>query len=585
MRVNARLKVLIRKKSDELPRFLSAISWTGDTELRMEIRSLVSSSKDAAIVASGAVAFADSADISCHDEVVRLFQRWKTDKSDTECAAAGTLLRVALTTWPDHSQETLTAYFAKASRPAIEAGLMVCYELKGIPVEPLRRLLDDKGRSFGYYLKDGPGVHEQPQEKDYRPYRICDHAYQLICHSLGDEMVTCVGEPAAMNGIIALLKARLTGDPAAWRFSAAEIASRQATQNIAASDRSILLEKIRKAETDPARQAVMILETNGTNLDDWQKAAAVLYGLGFGKAEPEYRNIAINRDNKGKRKFDTLDSDWQKRAVTIMATRCRALGDSKTKGSYPFYDEANFFSIACMRLPEANRELQAEYLAMLEAALVKNGFPKGDQLESVIQIADDLIGFGTPGATEWFAKLAAKATPKFLDRGMSATQFFSVIAHHSALPDMQKAAEVLFLRPDSPWNPAKLSYADADDLGSALPLRIPAFRRALVAALRDNPKRIAVVGHLSISKHDPESCEIDWAGNKGSSSMGVGKPCGAKQGGPPMDVRQVGTLLESIANNISMDEQKEQLPEFQIYWPQEKRDQAIAQWIEHLEGK
>lgn len=593
-RVNARLKDLIAKKDDGLSRFLKAVAWAPDADLRAQIRSLLGSTKDPDIVVNGALAFAETGNAARRDEVVKLFQRWKTDKEDSECEAAGKLLGVALDTWADRAEDTLKTYLTKASRPAIIAGLVTSYGSGAVPVAPLRQLLEDQREGYGQYLKDGEGVQKEPQRGDYRPYRICDNTYEIICSNLGDRNARATGEKAAMNARILTLKARLAGDPAAWHFSEAEIAERQADRNKSAKSREETLGQIRKGEADETKQAVLILETKSLTLDDWREAAVRLYNdskpdpdkpPGIFNQAPTLGTVLLNLDRPGECPIDRLDAEWQKRAVTILGTRAAGLLKATGPEEYPAEDTCGFYLLACARNPEANRPLQAKMLERLESALGESGFP-GDAapFRELMAVADSLLTLGHTGADAWFAKLCAKCAMVEEEDffGLSMEEFFKVVARHAGKPAIEKAVEPLFLGAHARWNPANLDLSTADDLCGTMLLRLPAFRKALLAALRDNPQRHAKRGELTLDE-DGKGFTIDYEGQGShSSGIGEGEPCGAKPGGPPMEIRQVDALMEALGNYMFQSEEAEEMPGFHIYWPQDKRDEAIAKWIAKL---
>ncbi len=590
-KVHARLQALIAAKDKRLPEFLDSISWTADPQIRATVRSLVSSTspKEYRLIAYGAPAFGERDHPELRDECLTLLRHWQGSGSDGTSGLR--LLTIALETWPDQAADTLGRYLDVAVFSCALTGVKACQASGVAPVLPLRRLLDNDYSGDGKYLIDGPGVHKNPRDSDYCYYRTKDHAYELICRSLGDKAALCTGDRAAMDARITTLKQRLAGDSVTWPFSLQEITARQAERELPAVNRARLLEKIHAADPDRLRQAVLTLEEDGVSLDDWKEASAYLYGRPDGLSSNPRAITDPGLDEPCR--LDAFSMDWQKRCIAIMSKRCLELWEKTGKDGYPSEDASAFLSGACYRRDEETQGLRQQALQRLEAASHgKQAFPEREYLAATMHVASQLMIWQTPGAAEWFGAFSTKATPGlFQGESFGETEFLLLFAEFAYLDPLAAPAERLFLDPAAPWNPAAMDPWKLEEAAAAVPLRIPAFRKALLGAIRDNPKRSDIVAKLSIDER--KSCRIEF--NKGGSTgHSCAPPYGAEPGGPPMEIRQVDAMLDAVANcrdgfywdffwGRAQPKPPGTPPEFRMHWPLEKRDEAIREWISYLE--
>lgn len=589
-KVHARLQTLIAEKSAQLPVFLDSVSWAPDAAIRGTIRTLISdiSPTEYKLIAYGAPAFSDRDRPELRDEILALLKRWRT--AGRGATNGQRLLVIALETWPDQAADTLTRYLAGTRSSFAMEAAQACYDTGIAPVSPLRGLLDRDESGDGEYLIDGAGVHKNPRRNNYCGYRIKDHAYELISRSLGDKAAVCTGDRAAMDARIATLKQRLTGDPVTWPFSAQEIAGRQTERELPATARTQLLEKIRAAEADPLRHAVLILEQDGVSLDDWREAAAYLYGRPDGLSSNPRAITDPGLDEPCR--LDAFPVEWQQRCITVMAKRCLELWQKAGEDHYPSEEAASFLSLAGRRRNEETKELRLQALQRLEAASRKQDFPGRDFLRPTLCVASQLLIWQTPGAAEWFAAFSSRATPEpFKSGSFGEVEFLMVFAEFAYLEPLAVPAERLFLDQAAPWNPVTMDPWKASDIGAAVPLRIPAFRKALLQAIRDNPKRSDIVAKLSIDER--KSCSIEF-NHGGSMGRSCAPPYGAEPGGPPMEIRQVDALLDAIVNqqdgfywgffwDRAQPKPPGTPPAFQMHWPLDKREEAIREWLSYLE--
>jgi len=91
---------------------------------------------------------------------------------------------------------------------------------------------------------------------------------------------------------------------------------------------------------------------------------------------------------------------------------------------------------------------------------------------------------------------------------------------------------------------------------------------------------------LSRRKDENDYCWIDWkkAGSWGEN-VSEGEPCGVNPGGTAMKVRRCDMLLEGVANKLFVEDPE---PDFHIYWPLARRDEARAarrQWLEQVSAR
>jgi hypothetical protein len=291
-------------------------------------------------------------------------------------------------------------------------------------------------------------------------------------------------------------------------------------------------------------------------------------------------SAVLNRRLQRELAVDRLPEADRRRVRAALEKRAaRALDGAP--GSWPSKDATGYFALAERACPAQATLLRRKVLQRLESLAKRRGFPRESaDLDAALVATDVLLENGAPGAAEWFARWCRAATPAALDDGMGLREFVEVLVLHRDLPPLQAAAEAMFAGKKSPWNPLRLDYSPANSLADAGALQLPAFRRALRAAL----EREDIVGELELSKNDPDYCSISWHNNSGSG-MGVGKdePRGVKPGGPSMKLRRCDMLLEAVAHPVFA---RHDGPEFHIYWPLDRRNQGRDEWRKWLaEGR
>jgi hypothetical protein len=193
----------------------------------------------------------------------------------------------------------------------------------------------------------------------------------------------------------------------------------------------------------------------------------------------------------------------------------------------------------------------------------------------MLDLMEALLEHRTPGGAALMLRLAKSSTPDALSH--TVRRFFGVLADHPDLPEVAAAAEFCFGNRRSPWHLTKCDYLRATEFGDARLLRLPAFRKAMAAAL-SNEK---VTGRLTVEGEKLDSCSIQWKYG-GSSSMGIGKDeLVGVEPGEEMPVRACDALLEGVRNSVFSGDEG---PDFHIYWPLEKRNAARAEWLICLGG-
>jgi hypothetical protein len=156
-------------------------------------------------------------------------------------------------------------------------------------------------------------------------------------------------------------------------------------------------------------------------------------------------------------------------------------------------------------------------------------------------------------------------------------RIFWPLALHGNEPSLRGMARQLFLDPDGPYNPARLDKSQYPNGGRAermalTPLlAIPEFRQAILQMLDDK----TVVGE-------------SWVDEKGAMTVRRGDSIG--RSGPDPSVRmdprtpKVGEKRDvRLCDKMAMTLMRlKGVPEFQPYWPDTDKDEAIGQLASYL---
>ncbi|MEO6052572.1 MAG: hypothetical protein ABIP97_01025, partial [Chthoniobacterales bacterium] len=156
--------------------------------------------------------------------------------------------------------------------------------------------------------------------------------------------------------------------------------------------------------------------------------------------------------------------------------------------------------------------------------------------------------------------------------GYSLSSLFDIIWQHPEEPVIQQTAEQLFGNKNSPWVP--LYGRRGGDIGGLLhsPLiGMPAFQKELFRGLNDK----STAGSIILKKNQNESVSIDADESSiARTSYYLTDPFASAIG-----LISYFRMCDLYAYEIS---QSEGAPKFQLYWPEKKRNAAVAECIRFL---
>lgn len=163
-----------------------------------------------------------------------------------------------------------------------------------------------------------------------------------------------------------------------------------------------------------------------------------------------------------------------------------------------------------------------------------------------------------PKALEEYADWIATTPPASL--GSYVEQAFQPMWRHPDDPHVVKAAERLFDNPKSPWLPYRTLYLLETPL-----LGLPAFRRALLSALADK----SAAGTVTIGENGRADVDTTVAWSSGTYADKLDSLT------PKPGVRVSFRVCDLYAAELSK-RAAAGLPLCRLYWPEAKRDQAVA---------
>lgn len=551
------LNAAIQTDSQELAYRVGAVAWSNDTAIRQTVQNLVQKTERAEVAAAGAKSF-QSASI---DTTLKLMNRWKSTTQGQGAGAGVRFFEVALGSHPDSQGRIVDTYALDAGDEVLAFCIPVLYELARPPVKSLAPLLSNQAAGVGQFIKDGAGVHKAPREDHCINYRICDNIYEIICRALGDRDTSCTGTYQEMDVKIKDLQSRFKLEPSAWPFSGSEIRSRQKAQNAKKDTRDQLLERIHARAKSPVSAWLLTLAEDGLEPEDWNDAAFHLM-----RAE----------GSEEKRPFDSLTEEEQVRVGQMLSQRLADVLDRAPADARPSFVIANIALFLC-RCPNGHTQpVLARLVQTMETTFHKHGWPEKDDLDTTIRLLDLLTDSRVKGAVEYYFQLVQAATPQRLEGSFDALRFFEIMVKGRSTPVMIKAAEWCFGQPQSSWKLSEYEYENADILGNAKLLSLPAFRTSLIEALAHTD----IVGELSLKKERTDYYQIQWkkGGRPGRREVNEAEPAEIKSG-QTMPIRRCDAILEGVANAFFAEKKG---PPFHIYWPLEKRDEGIQQWIRFL---
>jgi len=378
-----------------------------------------------------------------------------------------------------------------------------------------------------------------------------------------------------MNQRIAGLKQRLKSAETTWPFTADELTAHEQQRTARARELREQLDRMKAAAQNPAEADILVLEDTHLTAEHWRAAAARMFD-GPEAKKPTLANVVANRHWKGARVIDTLAADERGRLRAALEMQASGILGT-TSGSWPHEDCASYFALAELCGPAAATLLRQRMLERLANLTNKRGLPhESEEWQAGLLVMDTLLDTATPGAADLFARWCGLVKPADLDDTSCWREFMEIMARHQGMAPLQAAAERMFTRKGSPWNPAVISYSIADDFSTAGLVQVTAFRKSLLDALT----REDVVGALTIPKDSDDQCSINWK-NGGSFGKGIDKneTYGVKPGGPAMKLRRCDMLLDAFANAVLAEHVG---PPYQIYWPLARRDEGRAAWRQWL---
>jgi hypothetical protein len=142
---------------------------------------------------------------------------------------------------------------------------------------------------------------------------------------------------------------------------------------------------------------------------------------------------------------------------------------------------------------------------------------------------------------------------------------FQILWRHPGDPAIQKAAQKLFADPDSPWVPlVKKGAGDIDNIFDSPLIGLAGFRVELLRGLNDKTP----AGSMTLPPGGGENIDLDGIGSSGRGGA-VNKDPLAPPVGTPVRFR----FCDYYAWQIS---RVKGAPRCRLYWPEAKRDEAVA---------
>ena len=568
--VVSRVRNAVEGREQSEDDWIGAVAFCDDRKLRDLVRRAVLEDHTGSATERGAV--------SLHglplDTIVNHLLRWKDGRDWNHVRAGQACLSIALHSYPESSGQIIETFWNSHPGDNMARGAIpMFYDLKTPPVKVLASLLTNLSNGCGRYLQDGPLDAGATQR--WVDYRVCDNVFEIIGRVLGDTKTKCIGSHKEMDHKVQGLITRLEQPPAAWPFSVAEIDSRQAAQTQPQLLRRGLIRQINSTSTVPEERWLLNLQSDQMTENDWQRAAEALLSPPDGSPE-DATTLLANRHLNRPAHLDKLSPAQRTQVSEVLARRLNSIMSASRGKTYPNGSFATFCSLlACSPDTPGKSAALRRLLALEHSAFLANGWPSGDDVDAMITIMTGLLLANVEGAPVTYLALTKKATPKNLAGAMNLEHFFRLLADSSTQKQMLEAAAWCFERSNSPWHLSRVSYATADDLGSAKLLKVQPFRIALRKALSDQREE----GTLSLEVGKPDYCRIKW-NSGGSSGQGVDALTAGLKPGGSMKIRHCDSLLEGVANGVFNDVKE---TEFHIYWPEIKRDEAIQKWVQLLQ--
>ena len=203
----------------------------------------------------------------------------------------------------------------------------------------------------------------------------------------------------------------------------------------------------------------------------------------------------------------------------------------------------------------------------------------GQQIASeaatLAQLTDARVQLGDPKALADYAEMLAHLKPK--DLGHSPETIFGPMVDHPDDPAIIKAAETLFLDPASPWLPLlggdkyPNAWIERERLIAGPFLGMAAFRTLLVRTLGDR----STMGTVRLDEKGSYSFRIrgGGSGGGGTTHVDLDGPKAPREN----PIRDCDYLAWKLSETI------DGLPRLMPFWPEDRRDRAIADQVAFLE--
>ena len=572
--IHDHLLIANANRDEDLSDLLNAVSWSPNPSFQRTIKGIVMDSSSASLIKAGVPAFSDSKDEKNLADLRALAKRLRKQAADWQRnGALVAVIKQALDTFPAQSEDTVQQFINGADTESLRSLCSALYTSESVPIPPLIPLLEDQHSGVGRYLILGEGAVKEPTQKDVLPHRICDNIYFLISRALGDLQCLCTGTAQEMDRKIATLQQRLTLPESDWKFSREEIVQRQSEQNAKANARTKRDEAMANAKT-PALGASLVARDATATREEFDTAVVLL--LSPAEIDEPYDGVDHLRLN-WPRKIKALAKDQipqaeQEAIAAILAQKIEQSlkQDAKQSLSASTLDLA--FLASCWNSPALAPPL-TQVLQTIPSDVGNDGSTEMN-LDALFHLLQELIRTDFPRSQETtfkvFQKLS-KARERDLDdyRGL-----YKILGTYWQKPQMGKILAEMFGDPNSQWALKNLGYAEFDDLGNYNFDDLPQVRLALREALQNKEE----TGQLFIKKDDPDYCWIEWSAG-GSSGMGFKQPCQAKPGGPAVSIRRCDEILAGLTGGVFRNDKG---PDFEIYWPLEKREEARLAWLNYL---
>ena len=205
----------------------------------------------------------------------------------------------------------------------------------------------------------------------------------------------------------------------------------------------------------------------------------------------------------------------------------------------------------------------------------RHGSQASSEAATVANVTDARVQIGDPKALADYAEMLAHLKPK--DLGHSPETIFEPMVDHPDDPAIVKAAETLFLDPASPWLPLlggdkyPNAWFERERLIAGPLLGLAAFRALLVRTLGDR----STMGSVRLDEKGSYSFRIRGGGSGGGGTTYI-EPDRPKTAYETL-MRDCDYLAWKLSETV------DGFPRLMPFWPEDRRDRAIADQVAFLE--